>query len=788
MSELDEVISEFVVESYENLDQLDRDLLALEDDPDDRAVLASVFRTIHTVKGTCGFLGYGKLEAIAHVGENLLSKLRDGALRLTPEMADALLALSDAVRAILGEIERTGLEGDVDYGDLKATLTRLNEGRPAEEVVEAPVADAPAEAPAAEEPKAEPATAAGGRLGELLVAGNVATEAQVTDAVSRQLLGDDRKIGQILIEETGVPASTVAAALAKQNEGRGGSGSVADSTVRVDVRLLDNLMTLVGELVLARNQVVQLVSNQQDSQLLATSQRLSLITTELQESAMKTRMQPIGNVWSKFPRIVRDLASVCNKSVRVEMDGEETELDKTIIESIKDPLTHLVRNSVDHGIEPADLRTSMGKSAEGRLLLRAYHEGGQVNIEISDDGAGINPEKIRNKAIEKGLITAEDAARMGERDLCQLIFQPGFSTAEQITNVSGRGVGMDVVKTNIERIGGSIDVSTAVGEGTTFRIKIPLTLAIIPALIVTAGAERFAIPQISLLELVRLDGAEARAAIEHLHGTPVYRLRGNLLPLVHLHEQLEIDKVKDDDVVNIVVLRADDRAFGLVVEGVSDSAEIVVKPLGNHFKGISTFAGATILGDGRVALILDVMGLAQQSGVVSETRDRSISELGDRVEAAVSDTTSALLFRTPDDGRMALPLALVDRLEEVAASSIELTGDSEVVQYRGDILPLLRLAHVLPERRLLPRHELQTTPSASDVLQVVVVRHGDRRVGLIVDQILDIVQQPHGLEPAGRAGVAGSVVISDRVTEVIDLPAVLQLAGLTERSVVAAGV
>ncbi|MCU1375620.1 MAG: histidine kinase [Actinomycetia bacterium] len=776
--ELDEVISEFVVESYENLDQLDRDLLALEDDPDNRAVLGSVFRTIHTVKGTCGFLGYGKLEAIAHVGENLLSKLRDGVLRLTPEMADSLLALSDAVRAILAEIERTGAEGDVDYTALTDTLASLKDGSAIEalEVVEA-VTEA-FEVEAAEAPLES-------RLGELLVAHHDATEEQVTEAVSRQILGDDRKIGQILVEETGVAAATVVAALEKQGEGR---SSMADSSVRVDVRLLDNLMTLVGELVLARNRVVQLVTEGQDPALVATSQRLSLITTELQESAMKTRMQPIGNVWSKFPRIVRDLAGVCNKSVRVEMEGEETELDKTIIESIKDPLTHLVRNSVDHGIESREVRTSMGKSAEGRLLLRAFHEGGQVIIEISDDGAGLNPDKIRAKAVERGLVTAEEAARLTERDLSQLIFEPGFSTAETITNVSGRGVGMDVVRTNIEKIGGSVDISSAPGEGTTFRIKIPLTLAIIPALIVTAGAERFAIPQINLLELVRLDGAEARAAIEHLHGTPVYRLRGNLLPLVHLHEQLEIEKLKDDDVINIVVLRADDRAFGLVVEGVSDSAEIVVKPLGNHFKGLTTFAGATILGDGRVALILDVMGLAQRSNVVSEARDRSLSELTDRADVEVAETTAALLFRTPDDGRMALSLALVDRLEELSPSAIERTGDSEVVQYRGDILPLLRLAAVLPERRLLARNEAEATATANDLLQVVVVRHGDHRVGLVVDQILDIVDQPNELQPAGRAGVAGTAVIADRVTEVIDLPAVLTLAGLTERSFETAGV
>ena len=759
MSELDEVVNEFVVESYENLDQLDRDLLALEDDPDDPGVLASIFRTIHTVKGTCGFLGFAKLESISHVGENLLSRLRDGELRLTPDMANALLALSDAVRAMLGEIERTGTEGDTDYSALRETLTRLNAG-------DAPAGEAEDE-----------------RLGEMLVADDVATEEQVTEAVARQILGDERKIGQILVEEAGAPATQVAKVLERQTEAR---GSVADSTIRVDVRLLDNLMTLVGELVLARNQIVQLVTEQDDTTLIATSQRLSLITTELQEGAMKTRMQPIGNVWSKFPRVVRDLAAACNKAVRVEMKGEETELDKTIIESIKDPLTHLVRNAVDHGIEPREARVAMGKPAEGRLLVRAFHEGGQVNIEISDDGGGIDATKVRAKAVERGLLTADEAARMTERDLCQLIFEPGFSTADQITNVSGRGVGMDVVKTNIERIGGTVDVTTAVGEGTTFRIKIPLTLAIIPALIVTSGDERFAIPQINLLELVRIDGAEAATAIEHLHGTPVYRLRGNPLPLVHLHEHLGQVRDGERDVINIVVLRADDRTFGLVVEGISDSAEIVVKPLGNHFKGLTTYAGATILGDGRVALILDVMGLAQQANVVSETRDRSMTEATERVSEDSEETTAALLFRTPDDGRMALPLSLVDRLEEIAATSIEHTGDSEVVQYRGDILPIVRLSQVLPERRLVPRNGGDEL--APDILQVVVVRNGEQRAGLVVEQILDIVRQPVALEPGARSGVVGTTVVSDRVTEVIDLPAVLSMAGLDERASVAAGV
>jgi two-component system, chemotaxis family, sensor kinase CheA len=388
--------------------------------------------------------------------------------------------------------------------------------------------------------------------------------------------------------------------------------------------LLDKLMNLVGELVLARNQILQFSNGKEDVGLIAPSQRLNLITTELQEGVMKTRMQPIGNIWSKFPRTVRDVATMCGKQVRIEMEGKETELDKTIIEAIKDPLTHIVRKSVDHGIETPPKRVAAGKSAEGRLSLRAYHEGGQVIIEISDDGAGLDPEKLRRKAVEKGLITPEQSARMSEREATNLIFLPGFSTADKVTNVSGRGVGMDVVKTNIDKIGGTVDVQSKPGTGTTVRMKIPLTLAIIPALIVTNGGERYAIPQISLLELVRLEGEDAKKRIELIQGVPVYRLRGRLLPLVHLDRELRVDPSAKDpsevDAVNIVILQADDRQFGLVVDHINDTEEIVVKPLGKQLKGIRTFAGSTIMGDGRVALILDVLGIAQASNVVNEVR------------------------------------------------------------------------------------------------------------------------------------------------------------------------
>ena len=389
------------------------------------------------------------------------------------------------------------------------------------------------------------------------------------------------------------------------------SSAVADANIRVGVGLLDKLMDLVGELVLTRNQILQFNTEREDAALNATSQRLNLITSELQEGVMKTRMQPIGMVWNKLPRVVRDMAVSLGKQIRLEMDGADTELDRTIIEAIKDPLVHLVRNSCDHGIEPPEIRVQAGKPAQGRLSLRAYHEGGQVNIEIGDDGAGIDVARVKQKAIEKGLLRSEQVEKLSDREVLNLIFLPGFSTAQIVTNVSGRGVGMDVVKSNIEKIGGVVDVFSRPGEGTTVKLKIPLTLAIIPGLVITSGGERFVIPQVSLLELVRLEGDSSEKRIEHVHGTPVYRRRGSLLPVAYLNEVLGLKSAERAEAVSMVVLQAEDRQFGLVVDGINDTQEIVVKPLGKQLKGITVYAGATIMGDGRVALILDVLGIGQ---------------------------------------------------------------------------------------------------------------------------------------------------------------------------------
>jgi two-component system chemotaxis sensor kinase CheA len=767
MSDSD-IVKDFLVESYENLDRLDRDLVGLEKNPKDKEALAGVFRTIHTIKGTCGFLGFNTLEKVAHVGENLLTRLRDGQMTLTPEITTPLLGMVDAIRQMLGSIEVSGSEGERDDSELIATLTRLQQ--PPEVAAKRQVAPAQESAPE---------TALPSNLGDILIQRAGVTPTEVQLAAKTQKEGDPRHLGEILVEQGAVRPADIVDALHVQQSSRAQTAA-SDSTIRVDVGLLDKVMNLVGELVLARNQILQFANRMKDTSFLAASQRLNLITTELQEGVMKTRMQPIGNIWGQFPRTVRDVALGCGKEVNIEMEGKETELDKTIIEAIKDPLTHLVRNSVDHGIELPEDRVKAGKDRSGRLILRAFHEGGQVNIEISDDGAGLNPDRIRKKAAERAVITAEQAVRMTEREIFNLIFLPGFSTAEKITNVSGRGVGMDVVKTNVEKIGGTVDVQSTLGRGTTVRVKIPLTLAIIPALVVTCGGDRYAIPQVSLLELVRLEPEEVAKGIEMVQGAPVHRLRGRLLPLVYLSRVLELAGVADvrpqaGNAVNIVVLQVEGRPFGLVVDEINDTEEIVVKPLGKQLKGVNTFAGATIMGDGKVALILDALGLAQKASVISELQDRAMAvKEPSSGEKNAGNRQTLLLFQTGKNGRMAVPLSLVARLEEFASSKVESTGEQQVVQYRGQIMPLIRISDAVE----LPENEHgETAADAQAPLQVVVYAEQGRSVGLVVERILDIVEEDVVLDRmAERAGILGTAVVQQRVTDMLDVKGVVQTA------------
>ena len=488
---------------------------------------------------------------------------------------------------------------------------------------------------------------------------------------------------------------------------------------------------------------------------------------------MKTRMQPIGMVWGKLPRVVRDLAKSCGKQIALEMDGETTELDKTVIEAIKDPLTHIVRNSCDHGIETPAERLRLGKPAQGRLQLRAYHEGGNVNIEISDDGAGIDPQKMREVAVEKGMLRVTDA-RISDRDALHLVFLPGFSTAKEISNISGRGVGMDVVRTNVEKIGGNVDLVSKPGEGTCVKIRIPLTLAIIPGLVVSSSGERFVIPQVNLLELVRLEGEEALHLIERVNGTPLYRQRGKLLPLACLGEVLGLAEASNwsgREVISMAILQAEDHRFGLIVDGINDTQEIVVKPLGNQLKGLRCYAGATIMGDGRVSLILDVPGIARASGVIGDSQaaahERDAASLA---RSVTGERQKLLLFKAGSFERLAVPLSLVARLEDIALARVERATGGMAVQYRGKILPLIRV----PDGG----RDASGNPSAETALQdpvhVVVFADGDHRIGLVVDEIIDIVEDVIAVKEASRcAGMLGSAVIGGKVTDFIDLSAVI---------------
>jgi two-component system chemotaxis sensor kinase CheA len=769
MSDTDDIVRDFLVESSENLDQLDRDLVELEKDPTDRELLARVFRAIHTIKGTCGFLGFARLESVAHAGENLLSCLRDGQLTLNWEITSGLLAMVDAVRKMLATIESTGQDGEGDYRELIERLAGLQTASSVPGRKDAPepaaLVESEDDAPAAQA-TGKPSVEDRRNIGDILIERAHVAPEEVAAAAEQQQLGDPRHLGEILVERGVVKPSEVLEALQAQKEIH--APAVSDNTIRVDVGLLDKLMNLVGELVLAGNQILQHSSSRQDPTFLNAAQRLNFIAAELQEGLTKTRMQPIGSVWSRLPRVVRDLAMACGKQVRIEMEGQETELDRTLIEAIKDPLTHIVRNSVDHGIELPEDRLAAGKPAEGQVLLRAFQAGGQVNIEISDDGAGVDLERVKQKALERELLTPGQAAHISERELLALLFLPGFSTAARVTNVSGRGVGMDVVKTNIEKIGGTVDIQSKTGQGMSVKIRIPLTLAIIPALIVTSAGDRYAIPQVNFLELVRLESDQARQGVEIIHGVPVYRLRGRPLPLVYLKRELKVvTAAESSSTANIVVLRTDDRQFGLVVDEVNGTEEIAVRPLGRQLKGISCFTGATIMGDGRTALILDVRGLAQAAGVVAEEDDQAM--VGGRPPRGeeVEDREALLLVSGPGGGRLAIPLPVVARLEEFECTQVQRSGSQLVVQYHDGILPLLHLSGVLPEWLREPQRseECDADPRSGRIHVVVCTARG-RSIGLVVDRILDIVNVSlEGSRVKSREGMLGSVVIQGRVNK-----------------------
>lgn len=795
---MDDLISEFLTETAESLDVIDSELVRFENNPDDRAILDNIFRLLHTVKGTCGFLGLPRLEAVAHAGETLLGKFRDGELKVTPPMVTLVLESIDQIKVLLAALENTGVE---PAGDDKTLIKRLEDAAmgvaqeptepeaPAEPEVpegfdadlgrelrpgEVSLADLeaafqntevegiePAAAEVAPEPEATSPLGVGDfdpELGREIRPGEVST-AELEAAFASAEPDPGMAPPSIITEDMSAEeALQTAVAELSGNDAAAGSegGPRVQQTVRVGVDVLEALMTTVSELVLTRNQLMQTVRGIEDDEIKGPLQRLSAVTGELQDGVMKTRMQPIGDAWRKLPRIVRDVSNEVGKKIELLMDGNETELDRQVLELIKDPLTHMVRNSADHGLEMPEDRVKAGKPEKGTIKLSAYHEGGHIIISIADDGKGLDTKRIADKAVEKGLTTSDEVSRMTEQQIHRFIFAPGFSTAAKVTNLSGRGVGMDVVRTNIEQIGGVVDVSSTAGRGTHFSIKIPLTLAIVSALIIGCQDQRFAIPQLAVRELVRV-GAGSEHSVETLNEARVMRLRDRLMPIVDLHEVLGVgDRLNTEETAAfVVVLDAGGRNVGLVVDNVLDTEEIVVKPLSESLRGVQAYSGATILGDGSVIMILDPNGLAGE--IISTMDDEATTEAAAATVSEVQETQRLLLVRAGGEEPKAVPLSLVTRLEEFDPATIERTNDRDVVQYRGRLMPIVPMGA-----------QVQCTEGQRQPILVFSENHTS--IGLAVDEIVDVVEERVDLQMGSdRQGVIGSAIIKGRATDVVDI-------------------
>ncbi len=694
---MDELLRDFLTETGESLDLVDAELVRFEQEPNNGGILGNIFRLVHTIKGTCGFLGLSRLETLTHAAETLMGKFRDG-MPVTAEAVTLILATIDRIKSILAELEAKEQEPSGDDAGLIEQLARM----------------ARHEAAAALQPPTQQKPVAGDR--------------------------DERHVATVTAEAEKPAAET--------------SEKLAGHSIRVSVDTLDRLMTTVSELVLTRNQLLEIVRRHEESDFKVPLQRLSNVTAELQESVMKTRMQPIGNAWQKLPRVVRDLCAELGKEIELEMHGAETELDRQVLELVRDPLTHLVRNCADHGVESPAERIAAGKSKTGTIRLTAYHQGGHIIIEIADDGRGLDVARIKARAIETGLASEADLAGKSDAEICSFIFAPGFSTAAHVTSISGRGVGMDVVRSNIEQIGGTVDLNSSAGVGTSFTIKIPLTLAIVSALIVEVAGERFAIPQLSVLELVRAGGGEHR--IERIKDAPVLRLRNRLLPLLYLKEVFRLgDSERESGFV--VVIQVGNQVFGAVVDGVLHTEEIVIKPVSSKLRHIAVFSGTTILGDGSVIMIVDPNGVAQALGRAAQAAPADAAELKQSEETAVDDIVSLLVFRAGSQRLKAVPLSLVTRLEEIDCRRIEISDGRHLVQYRDQLMPLLRI-------------DAAAGLKSEGAQPILVFSDHGRSMGLVVDEIVDIVEDKLDIEVASdRPGVLGCAVIKGNTTEIVDV-------------------
>ncbi|AEH23548.1 CheA signal transduction histidine kinase [Thermodesulfobacterium geofontis OPF15] len=720
----EDILQDFLVEAKEGITKLEEGFIELEKDPRRVEVLKELFRTMHSLKGAAGFFGFKTLESIAHFSEDILSKLRDGLIEPEEDVVDILLKAVDYIKYIISYIEENKTEPVEDkILDFLVELSNFNEK------LRKKVQEKPKE-----------------RIGEeKLEEKKEEAEKKVKEKIEEK---KEVKLVEEVKEEKEAPLSPHV--------------ELAETHIKVDVKLLDQLMNLAGELVLARNRVVQLSQKIMDEELTRSVQILSMITTEMQETIMKTRMQPIGSIFNKFPRIVRDLAKALGKKVNLHLEGTETELDRSIIEAIKDPLTHLIRNAIDHGIETPEERVMLGKPEEGNLVLRAYQEGGQVVIEIDDDGRGIDIEKIKKKAVEKGFMSYEEVERASEKELLNLIFKPGFSTAETVTQLSGRGVGMDVVKANIEKLGGSIEINTIRGKGTNIKIKIPLTLAIIPALIVTSGDYRYAIPQVNLKELVNVDPDKNLLKVGN---TEFYRLRGEIIPVLRLSEVLKVNG-KSEEQRNLVILNTGERFIGLLVDRIFASEEIVVKPLGRWFKNIPIYSGATIMGDGKLALILDVVGLSQFVGISIEEIEKTYEGAGIKIKTSAQETIILLLFDVGEE-RFAIPIALISRLDKIKANEIKISGGKEIIIYRDEVVPIIRLENYLP---------LKEVP-LQESYNVLFFTERGKTCGILCTNIVGTLETTPEIEEGiyTQSGILGHRIIEGKTTLFIDIYKIIEM-------------
>jgi two-component system, chemotaxis family, sensor kinase CheA len=705
---MDELLREFLTETAESLDHVDAQLVRFEREPNNGQVLSNVFRLVHTIKGTCGFLGLPRLEALTHAAETLMGKFRDG-MAVTGEAVSLILAAIDRIKTILDGLEKLQREPPGDDADLIRQLNR--------------------------------AAACAQETNPRLQGDGSAASGRASD--------------QIVLED-GDEAS-----LRNLAESGEGAGSVASQSIRVNIDTLDQLMTMVSELVLTRNQLLEVLRRHDDSEFNVPLQRLSSVTTQVQQEVMKTRMQPIGNAWQKLPRIVRDLSADLGKDIGLEMVGADTELDRQVLDLVKDPLTHLIRNCADHGIENPDERSAAGKPRRGTIRLTASRQGGYVVIEIVDDGRGLDAARIKAKALEAGLISESDVSAKSQVEINNLIFTPGFSTALEVTSISGRGVGMDVVRSNIEQIGGTVDVKSSPGSGTSFVIKIPLTLSIVAALIVEIAGERFAFPQLSVLELMRV-GGEHR--IERIKSAPVLRLRQRLLPLINVKKALQLG-TGDDANGFVVVTQAGSQIFGALVDNVFHTEEIVIKPMSSKLRHIAIFSGMTILGDGSVIMVIDPNVLAQSLGRAAPSRIEASIDTAEPEPRSRQDAVSLLIFRAASDRPKAVPLSLVSRIEEVDRQKVEIADGRYIVKYRDELMPLLGF-------------DIQARIKKEGAQPILVFSEQGRSIGLLIDEIVDIAEEKLDVKITGdRPGILGYALIKGVVAEIIDVDFFLEGSG-----------